>query len=60
MWDIGWSVAIGLVFFLDLIVFGDLVRGEFSDMLARRVAVKRGQVRERGPAAASQRESAHD
>ena len=53
MWDIGWSVAIGLVFFLDLIVFGDLVRGEFSDMLARRVAVKRGQVRGRGPAAAS-------
>jgi hypothetical protein len=53
MWDIGWSIAIGLVFLLDLVVFGDLVRGEFSDMRARRVAVKRGQVRDRGPAAAS-------
>jgi hypothetical protein len=54
MWDIGWrSIAIGVVFLLDLVVFGDLVRGEFSDMRARRVAAKRGQVRDRGPAAAS-------
>jgi hypothetical protein len=54
MWDIGWrSIAIGVVFLLDLIVFGDLVRGEFSDMRARRVAVKRGQVEDRSPAAAS-------
>jgi hypothetical protein len=34
MWDIGWSIAIGLVFLLDLVVFGDLVRREFSDMRA--------------------------
>jgi hypothetical protein len=54
MWDIGWrSIAIGVVCLLDLVVLGDLVRGELSDMCARRVAVKRGQVRDRGPAAAS-------
>jgi hypothetical protein len=53
MWNIGWrSIAIGVVYLLDLVVLGDLVRGEFSDMRARRVAVKRGQVRDRGPAAA--------
>jgi hypothetical protein len=53
MWDIGGSVAIGLVSLLDLVFFGDLVRGEFPHVRARRVAVKRGQVMDRGPAAAS-------
>jgi hypothetical protein len=57
MWDIGWgSIAVGLVFVLDLVVFGDLVRGEFSDVRARWEANKRGQVptaRDRRPAAAS-------
>jgi hypothetical protein len=54
MWDIGWrSSAIAVVYLVDLVVLGDLVRGEFSDMRAKRVAVKRGQVRDRGPAAAS-------
>jgi hypothetical protein len=32
MWDIAWgSIAVGLVSVLDLVVFGDLVRGEFPD-----------------------------
>jgi hypothetical protein len=57
MLDIGWrSIALGLVFLLDLIVFGDLVRAEFSDVRARRVAVRRNQapmVRDRGPTAPS-------
>jgi hypothetical protein len=53
MWDIGWrSIAVGVVFLLDLVVFGDLVRGEFPDVRARWVAIKRGQVptvRDGGP-----------
>ena len=55
MWDIGW-IGVGLIFSLDLLVFADLVRAEFSDVRARRRAVKRGQVltvRDRGPTAAS-------
>ena len=64
MLDIGWrSIALGLVFLLDLIVFGDLVRDEFSDVRARRVAVKRSQaptVRDRGPMAPSPKGSAYD
>jgi hypothetical protein len=57
MLDIGWrSIAVGLVFLLDLIVFADLVRGEFSDVRAKRMAIKRSQaptVRDRGPTAPS-------
>jgi hypothetical protein len=57
MWDIGWrSIAVGVVFLLDLVVFGDLVRGEFADVRARWVAIKRGQVpivRDGGATAAS-------
>jgi hypothetical protein len=57
MWDIGWrSIAVGVVFLLDPVVFGDLVRGEFADVRARWVAMKRGQVptvRDRGATAAS-------
>jgi hypothetical protein len=45
MWDIGWrSIAVGGVFLLDLVVFGDLVRGEFSDVRARWMAMNRGRV----------------
>jgi hypothetical protein len=57
MWDIGWrSIAVGVVFLLDLVVFGDLVRGEFSDVRARWMAIKRGRVpavRDGGATAAS-------
>jgi len=57
MFDIGWrSIAVGLVFLLDLIVFADLVRGEFSDVRAKRVAIERSQaptVRDRRPTASS-------
>jgi hypothetical protein len=55
MWDIRW-IAVGLIFLLDAVVFADLVRAEFSDVRARRIAVKRGQVltvRDRGPRAVS-------
>jgi hypothetical protein len=45
MWDIGWrSIAVGGVFLLDLVVFGDLVRGEFSDVRARWMAMNRRRV----------------
>ena len=56
MWDIGSSIAVGLLFLLDVVVFADLFRAEFSDMRARRVAVERDQVltvRDGGPTAAS-------
>jgi hypothetical protein len=57
MWDIGWrSIAVGFVFLLDLVVLADLVRAEFSEGRARRVAIERGQVptvSDRGPTAAS-------
>jgi hypothetical protein len=42
---IGWrSIAGGLVFLLDLVAFADLVRAEFSDARAKRVALGRGHV----------------
>jgi hypothetical protein len=45
MWVIGWrSIAAGFVFLLDLVAFADLVRTEFSDARARRVAFRRGHV----------------
>jgi len=57
MGDIEWrSIAVGLVFLVDLVVFADLIRAEFSDGRARRVAGERGQVqivRDGGPTAAS-------
>jgi hypothetical protein len=63
MFDIGWrSIAVGLVFLLDLIVFADLVRGEFSDVRAKRVAIKRSQaptVWDRGPTAPSPKGGPH-
>jgi hypothetical protein len=57
MWDIGWrSIALGVVFLLDLAVFADLVRRDFSDVRAKRTAFEHGQVltvRDGGPMAAS-------
>jgi hypothetical protein len=57
MWDIGWrSIALGVVFLLDLAVFADLVRRDFSDVRAKRTAIERGQVltvSDGGPMAAS-------
>lgn len=45
MWDIGWrSIAVGLVFLLDLIVFADLVRADLSDLRTTWVVIKRGRV----------------
>jgi hypothetical protein len=59
MWDIGWrSIAVAIVFLLDLVVFGDLVRSEFSDVRARWVGIMRGRaptVSNGGPTAASRK-----
>lgn len=42
MWDLGWrSLAVGLVFLADLIVFADLARAELRDLREARAQADR-------------------
>jgi hypothetical protein len=44
MWDIGWGIAVALLFLLNVVVFADLFRAECSEARARRVPIEGGQV----------------